>query len=104
VEPFDAKPHILYQLADWAIEMATARQMLPSRGQVILPPLHARFRRASVFDKKKLTTGFEHAAHLRKRMAGVPYAAQGPGRDNSVDASVIEGNVLCRAFDDFQRD
>jgi hypothetical protein len=72
---FDAKARILYQLADSAIEMATARQMFPSWSEVIQPPLHARFRRPSVFDKKKLTTGFDHAAHLHKRMRSVPYAA-----------------------------
>src|SRR5215217_2407684 len=68
--------------------------MFPCRGEVILPPLHAPFRRASVFDKKELTTGFEHAPHLRKRMARLRYAAQRPCRDNRVDASVFYWNVL----------
>src|SRR5260370_30033294 len=77
--------------------------MLPCGREVILPPLHARFRCAPVLNEKQATTGLEHAAHLCKRTRGIGDAAQGPGGDHRVDAAVVDWNVFCRRLDEFKR-
>ena len=55
IKPLDAKPGILDQFINRAVQMTATGQTLPRRGEMILPPAHARFRRATMLDEEKTT-------------------------------------------------
>jgi hypothetical protein len=64
IEPFDAKTGILDQFVNRAVQVTAPGQMLPGWGEMILPPTHARLRRAPMLDKEKATARSQYPTHL----------------------------------------
>src|ERR1051326_5187726 len=67
----DLKPGFFDQLADGPIQVATAGNPLPDRGEAILPPANVEFRRKAMLDEQQLTIGSEHAMHFPQRACRV---------------------------------
>jgi len=98
IEPLDAKTGILDQFVNRAVQVTATGQMLPSWGEMILPPAHSRLRRAPMFDKEKATTRSQYPTHLLYSGLDFGDTAHCPCRHDSIDLVILNGNGFRRAF------
>jgi hypothetical protein len=96
----DAESGRFDQRPDRPIEVAAASDPFPERGQPVLPSAYAGLRRPTVLDEQQLAARLENAPHLVQCLPCSGYRAQGPGRQDGVDASVVERYRFGRAVDE----
>ena len=90
----DAKAVPDQDIRNIPIEVTTGRDAPPGGRQAILPPAHVRFGRATMLDEDQLSSRLQHTPRFRHRAIHVRNAAHGPGRQDGVDAAVLDRNRL----------
>src|SRR5258708_24126263 len=79
---------------DRTVEVTAPADTPPGRRQPILPSAHALVGGQTVLDEQQLAARPQYAPHLGERGAGLRDRAQGPGRDDGLDAMLVERNGL----------
>jgi hypothetical protein len=102
-EPGELEPGAGYETVDGAVEVAAAEDAAIERIAPGLAAGHLRVRREAVLDEVQRAAGAEHAADLGQGRAHVGDRAQGPGAEDVVDASVVQGQRLGVQADVFDR-
>src|SRR5260221_594605 len=94
LDPVDTKTRAFDHRADRAVEVTATTNVSPGWRQPILPPAHARIGCETVLDEQQLAARPQHAPHLCERHSSLRDRAQGPGRDDGIDAMFVERNGL----------
>jgi hypothetical protein len=84
---------------DRTVEMTATAEPAPGGRQPILPPTHGLIGSQAMFDKEEFAAGSEDAPHLLESRRDLRDRAQGPGRDDCIDAMSVEWYSLRCSLD-----
>src|SRR5579883_1018443 len=95
IEGLNPKSAAADQIVHLSIEMAAAGETRPQRIEPVLPARDTRLGRAPVLDEKQRTARSQHTSHLGERPGRIWNCAQGPSRDDGINAPAVERHRLC---------
>src|SRR6266566_301240 len=99
IEMLDMKSRRGDQIVDLAVEVTAAAQAFPARGEPILPAGDCAVGSKPVLDKQYTAVRTKHPLHFPESREHIGYRAQGPGRHNRVENSLIERKRFGRSLD-----
>ena len=103
VQIFELEPECRHQLRREAVAATTSCEAAPRVGKAVLPAGEPRGVRSDVFDEEQLTVGLQHPHDFLQGEIGSVHGAQHEGRDDRVDGSVWERQLLRRCVDQPRR-
>ena len=92
---------IANKLGDGTVQVTAASQVLPDRGETVLPPTNPGIGSPSVLDEQEAAAGLQHAKHFAKRARDIGDAAQRPRGYNRVYARLFQRDRRGAAFEQF---